>query len=218
MKRFISSVVALSLFAVASSTASAGALVDLAEWTFETSVPTTAGPHAAEGGLFGGDATGFHTVGAAVYSNPVGNGSFESFSSNNWSVDDYYQFSTSTVGYEGITITWEQTRSSTGPGTFDLLWSTDGAAWTALVVDYNVAQVSWSSGAFTAGSTQGPHLAPAALDNQTTVYFRMASKVTTASAGTNRIDDVVIQGRLIPEPGTIGLLAIGALVALRRRR
>lgn len=221
MKRFISCAVALSMFAVASSTASAGSLVELAKWTFETSVPTTAGPHSAEGGLnagAGSPATGFHTVGAAVYSNPVGNGSFESFSSNNWSEGDYYMFRTSTLGYEGITIQWEQTRSSTGPSEFDLEWSTDGTNFTALVVDYVINQVTWSSGAYTAGSLFGPHTGPSNLDNQAAVYFRMVSKQTTASAGTNRIDDVTISGTLIPEPGTLGLLALGALLGLRRRR
>src|SRR4051812_39869141 len=50
----------------------------LAQWTFETSVPTTAGPLAPEVGS--GSALAFH-IGASTYSNPVGNGSNESFSS-----------------------------------------------------------------------------------------------------------------------------------------
>jgi len=51
----------------------------IATWTFETSVPTTAGPFSPEVGS--GSALGYHASGSAVYSNPAGNGSLESFSS-----------------------------------------------------------------------------------------------------------------------------------------
>ena len=97
----------------------------LAEWTFEVSIPANAGPHAAEGGIFGGDAYGWHEDESVVYSNPVGNGSLESFSSNYWSVGDYYEFQTSSLGYTGVEIQFDQTRSGTGPATFDLLISTN---------------------------------------------------------------------------------------------
>ncbi|RIK64554.1 MAG: hypothetical protein DCC65_14080 [Planctomycetota bacterium] len=168
---------------------------ELARWTFQVSVPTTAGPHAAEGGLnagAGSPATGFHVVGATAYSNPTGNGSTESFSSNNWSTGDYYQFATSTTGQSAITISWCQTRSSTGPSTFDLEWSTDGTNFTTLVNDYTVLQVNWSSTTPDPTTCFGPILAPPALNNQPVVYFRLVSQATTASAGTNRVDDVVI--------------------------
>src|SRR5262249_6268835 len=75
--------------------ASAHASTVIADWTFETSQPTTAGPFNAEIGS--GQATGHH-AGAAVYSTPVGNGSAHSFSSTVWAVGDYYQFEVSTLG------------------------------------------------------------------------------------------------------------------------
>src|SRR3954466_2740345 len=84
----------------------------IAGWTFETSIPATAGPHAAEIGS--GSATGVH-AGAATFSSPAGNGSTHSFSSNTWAIGDYYQFTTSSAGLSDIAITWDETRSSTGP-------------------------------------------------------------------------------------------------------
>ncbi len=208
MKKYLAAAVVTMILAAG---VAQGAI--LAKWTFETSVPTTAGPHAAEEGVFGGDATGFHALSGVVYSNPVGNGSFESFSSNFWSAGDYYQFETSTLGYNDIEIQFDQTRSSTGPGTFDLLISTDGSNWTTLVDDYSIDAVSWSSGTYKPESTFGPYAA-SALDNQATVYVRMVSQVTTATGGTNRIDDVMIT----PEPVTLTLLGLGGLLFARRRR
>lgn len=213
MKKFFSVVCAVSMMA-------AVAKADiLAAWTFETSVPITAGPHAAEGGLVGGDATGFHASGAAVYSNPVGNGSFESFSSNTWAIGDYYQFETSTAGYQDIAITWAQTRSSTGPAIFDLEYSTDGVTFTTLVDDYTVGQITWSSGLFDPASVFGPAAGPSDLNDQASIFFRLtAASAPSGAAGTNRVDDIIITGNLIPEPASLGLLVVGALFAARRRR
>ena len=73
----------------------------VADWTFETSMPATAGPFTAEIGA--GSALGFH-AGTTVYSTPAGNGSAHSFSSTAWSVGDYYQFQVSTVGNPNVAL------------------------------------------------------------------------------------------------------------------
>ena len=93
----------------------------LATWTFETTPPSGTGqangPYLADSGLLAGtsNANGFHASEATTWSNPSGNGSLESWSSNNWAIGDYYQFATSTTGFEDIIVTFDQTRSSTGP-------------------------------------------------------------------------------------------------------
>jgi len=198
---------------------------DLAVWTFETSVPTNAGPHAAEGGIYGGQARGLHADPATVYSNPSGNGSLESFSSNFWSVGDYYEFQTSSVNYQNINIAWDQARSSTGPGTFDLRWSTDGTTFTTLVDNYTVLENSAANGGAWNSTTRilnyvfGPIAGPGTLDNQATIYFRLVNEVAPGgTAGTNRVDNIIVSGTLIPEPATLALLALGGLPLLRRRR
>lgn len=198
----------------------ANADVTLANWTFETSVPNTAGPYAAEAGLFAATSfvTGSHASASAVYSNPVGNGSLESFSSNFWAVGDFYQFTTSTLGCSGISIGWNQTRSSTGPSTFDLLWSIDGSNYTLLVNDYIVPAASWSSTTPDASSVYAPVAGPAGLNNQSTVYFRMVCDLAPgATGGTNRIDNIVISAA-VPAPGAIALLGVAGLLRSRRRR
>lgn len=209
MKRFALGLVALCL-------AAAPALADtLANWTFESSVPATAGPHAAEVGA--GLALGFHASSSAVYSNPAGNGSAESFSSNFWSAGDYYEFQVDTTGFESITFGWDQNSSSTGPDSFALQYSTDGVNFTT-VLDYAPTKISWSSVTYNAASTFGPVALPAAADDQATLYVRLTSNVTPANTGgTNRVDNVIVEGVVIPEPASIGLLIAGGLALIRRR-
>jgi hypothetical protein len=219
-------IVGAAAIGIAGGGAAALGQTTLAEWTFETSIPATAGPHAAEGGVFAGAsfASGVHTDPGTVYSNPAGNGSPESFSSNFWAIGDYYQFSTSTLGYESITFSFDQTRSSTGPGTFDLLWSTDGVTFGTLLDDYTVLNNAAPPGAWNATTRFleygfGPLALPGGAANQAAVVFRLVNTVTPGgTAGTNRVDNIVVSGTLIPTPGAAALLAVAGLIAVRRRR
>ncbi|MFO0839548.1 MAG: hypothetical protein U1D55_13615 [Phycisphaerae bacterium] len=184
------------------------ALADtIAQWTFEVSIPATAGPHAAEVGT--GTAVGFHANGAAVYSNPVGNGSVESFSSNTWTVGDYYEFNVSTTGYNTITLDWDQTSSNTGPRDFQLSYSTDGVNYSPIGGVYVVLANATPNPVWSTATPQpifhfGPIAAPAAVDNQATVSFRLvdssaisANGGAVAAAGTDRVDNFTINGTVI---------------------
>src|SRR5690348_11272569 len=96
------------------------AVSTVAQFTFEanggtlsgtsTSVTTTGGavfgPFVADSGA--GSAYGSH-VSNSGYSSPAGNGSTHSFSSTNWTVGDYYQFSVPTTAISGILINFSQT-------------------------------------------------------------------------------------------------------------
>jgi len=182
----------------------------IANWTFETTIPTTAGPHLAEGGLQAGaaEATGFHT-GTTTYSNPVGNGSSESFSSNGWTtIGDYYQVKFDLTGYESATITWDQARSSTGPASFELQYSTDGTTFQT-ISPYTVLRNSappdgpgtWTFSTYNPEFTFAPVMLPSGVANQATVYVRFTSTVTAVSTGTNRIDNIIIQAEAITGGG-----------------
>ena len=226
-----------SLVAVVAATAvatSASAAV-VAGWTITTAFPTGAGNvptgvtytvGAANEGLqtTGSELRSVHSLAAATYTSPAGNGSQYAFSSNNWSTGDFYEARLSTLGYSDISISWDQTRSSTGPATFELVMSTDGGAnFTTLLASYTVLQSggggapgTWST------TTYNPiyslNQAAAAADNQANVIFRFRSLATTAAAGSSRIDNVMIYSGPVPAPGAIALLGVAGLAGLRRRR
>lgn len=225
MKVLISCAMAMAMVCGMSGQVSAALI---AGWTYETSIPTTAGPHLAEAGLQAGIAasTGFHATGVTTYNNPVGNGSNESFSSNNWTtIGDYYQFQVNLTGYSNATITFDQARSSTGPGDFSIQISTNGTTFSTIgsytvLVNANPAAGpgAWTSSLYNPAYTFGPISLTAALDNQPTAYVRLRANVTAAPAGTNRIDNVGISA--VPEPTTLSLLgsAIVGMTLVRRRR
>lgn len=214
-------VVALSL------SLTTGALADqttLAHWTFEVSQPSgsgsVSGPYAAEAGIFAATsmASGFHASTATTWSSAGGNGSSRSFNSNNWSAGDYYQFTTTTLGYESITLSWDQTRSPmpAGPSVFELQWSNDGVNFNALF-QYNISSIAWSP-TYQPGSTFGPVSLPETVADQELIYVRFVSAQTTEPFATNRVDNIVISGTLIPAPSALALLSLAGMVGARRRR
>jgi len=205
----------------------------VALWTFESTAPLTAGPFSPEVGA--GQALGLHASGSAVYSSPVGNGSSKSFSSNNWSVGDYYQFKVSTLGLGGIKLDWHQTGSGTGPRDFVVRYSTDGTNFTTFGSQYAV-QINgspnspWSSvGSPNSVFSFSRDLSSiTALNNQANVYLRLVMNSTTATngspvgtGGTNRVDNVAVTATPVPEPATLALSLAGAVglvgYAVRRK-
>lgn len=225
---------ALAIAAGATIGASANAAV-LTSWDFENLsagfavTGTSSGNVASTGGLFAGNASGTHAAGTTAWSSPVGNGSTRSLSSNSWAVNDYYQFTSSSLGYQNIQISWSQTSSNTGPRDFGLFWSTNGTTFTqigsTLTVIANASPNAWNSTTHVAAADFGPTTGPAALDNKATIYFRLvmlttssANGGTVAAGGTSRIDDVIITGDAVPTPGSVALIGLAGLVAGRRRR
>jgi hypothetical protein len=213
--------------AALASTASAAVIIS--QWTFETSQPVTAGPFSPEVGS--GSALGLH-AGAAVYSTPAGNGSSHSFSSNTWAVGDYYQFGASTVGNTGIDVEWDQTGSATGPSQFQLQYSTDGTIFNNVGSPYTIQlngapNTPWGAGngvqalyhyAVDLSSIPG-------LDNNPNAAFRLVDNSATAinggtvaSGGTDRVDNLTIESGPLPEPASLGALAVLGLLGARRRR
>ncbi len=180
-----------------------------AKWTFETSLPTTAGPHAAEVGT--GSASGFH-AGSTTYSNPTGNGSAESFSSTNWAVGDYYQFQISSDGYQNIGLELDHTSSNTGPRDWGIFYSTTGVG---AFIDTGITYAVLANAAPNPTWTSGTHLDEyfyefdlsgiTALDDQATLFLRLVDMSTVSanggsvgSGGTSRVDNVTMIYRLMP--------------------
>lgn len=211
----------------------------IADWTFETSKPTAAGPYAPEVGS--GSASGYHVSSFTQYGggSSSGNGSAYAFSSDRWAVGDYWQFQVSTVGLDNIQLAWDQQSSYfhfPGPKNFTLAYSMDGANFTAISA-YAVASAqlqlgfsssTYYSSAYSLAFDLGSLLA---LDNQASVYFRLLDNSTSSytgrnvgASGTDSVDNFTVTGSAIaasaPEPAITALLALGIVgigVFSRRR-
>ncbi len=216
-----------TIAALTLSAMSAQAVV-IANWTFETSIPLTAGPFAPEVGA--GSALGVH-AGAATYSSPAGNGSSHSFSSNTWAIGDYYQFSVSTLGLSNISLTFDQTSSNTGPRDFGVFYSTNGVSFTQFGADYQVLpnaapNPTWNATTSSPIYTFNYDLSSVtSLNNVSTVTFRLqntttvaANGTTVAATGTDRVDNVIVQTQAVPEPASMAVLGLGVVALIRRRR
>jgi hypothetical protein len=212
--------VAMAAFAALSTGATLNAAT-IAAWDFEGigDTPAASGIAASTGTGSAGTNSG------GTLSSPAGFGSTDSYSSNGWSAGEYFEFTTSSLGYESIELGFAHTGSNTGPANFAVQYSTDGTTFTQLGT-YTVTNDSWDTNVTPAASVKGSFLFPEALDNDASIYFRLAVVGTTsinggtiASTGTSRVDSVVISGTsAVPEPTTFGLLGAAGLMALRRRR
>ncbi len=167
----------------------------LARWTFETSIPITSGPLLSEEGS--GSANS-NTGGA--FTNPGGWGSMESWSSTLWDVGDYFQFQTSSTGFPtGITVSWQQMGSNSGPKNFKLQYSTNGTTYIDLQ-SYAVSNDNWNTLITPTVSQRSFDLSSvAALSNAPSIYFRLTVVDTVsiangivAGGGTARVDNFTV--------------------------
>ncbi|MEX2317204.1 MAG: hypothetical protein WD669_08630 [Pirellulales bacterium] len=202
----------------------------IAEWTFETSQPLLNNSATITGILpeVGvGIASGVHASSATDYSNPTGNGSNESFNSNNWAPDDYYQFSVSTLGLANITFAWDQTTSASGSSQRFKIQADFGSGLTDILNPYFVRDDVWNSTTPDPDSIFGPISLGAAAADQSTILVRITGIFTGSPppppSGTSsvRVDNVTISGDpVVPEPATWltvgGCLLLGWAVSSRR--
>jgi hypothetical protein len=221
----------LAVGAVATVCGAAEAAI-VASWSMPTAIAAgTTGTSYTYGAANGGDATsgtslsGYHALAATAWTTVAGNGSQYSFSSNTWSVGDYYQVALSTANYSDISLSWDQTRSGTGPSSFRVDMSTDGSNFTTILASYSVILAgatgsgtsSWNTTTYQSAFTNTiTNIAGAG--NQGTIVFRFVNLSTVAAGGTNRIDNISISGTLVPAPGAMALLGVAGLLGARRRR
>lgn len=151
--------------------------------------------------------------------------SVHSFSANNWSAGDYWSFTTSTLGFSGVTVAFDQAGSGTGPANFGLSYSINGGAFT----QFTTYTVPLSTGWNTTTTNQLSEVVPGggAFDNVTSITFRLVDLNTTSiggatvgTTGTDRVDNFTVVSP-VPEPSTLALAAMGVagcMVAFRRRK
>lgn len=239
----------MKTFVLLSAAVTAASLVTaradiLANWTFESSGLGSTTPSFSPGantpstnfyaelGLQAGTAAAFGLhVTAATYTGPAGNGSAKSLSANNWSVGDFYEFTLSTLGYQGLSISFDQNGSGTGPANFKLAYSTDGTTFNDVGTYTIPSGVTWTSGSPNPlGNTSFSFNLSAfsALDNIASAYFKIIDTSTTSvnggtvgTGGTGRVDNFLVSASAVPEPASSALALVGGfawLLALRRKR
>ena len=223
--------VASAVAAFASSLAGADVV---AGWSITTALPVGPPPSGASyvygladlgTNTVGSSLSGVHAAAATVWTSPSGNGSQFSLSSNTWAIGDYYEVRLSTLGFTDINISWDQARSSTGPSSFSLIMSVDGGAnFTTLLASYAVLQSGGGGAPGTWGASTPRQAiytvssAAAGAANQADVIFRMVSLVAAGgTSGSSRIDNISVEGVVIPAPGAVALLGLAGLAARRRR-
>ena len=215
----------------------------IADWTFQTSASTNniigAGltPATTQSGVLAdigaGTASAKHASSSA-WSIPAGNGSANSWSVNTWTVGDYFQFQVNASAFQNITVSFDQTGSSTGPRDFGLYYSTDGTSFTQFGANYTLL-VNGSPNAPWNGTTANPIFSYSfdlstitALNNSSADYFRLVDQTTTSigngtvgTGGTDRVDNFEVNGvSSVPEPSSLAIgtvCGIGFLMTLRRR-
>jgi hypothetical protein len=213
----------------------------IAAWTFETAASTN---HIIGAGLTSGTtqsgvladigtgvADASHASSAA-WSLPAGNGSGHAWSVNTWAAGDYFEFSVSTLGFQNIVLSYDQTSSGTGPRDFLLQYSSDGVSFLPFGSTYLVLTNAASSNNQGSGlSTQpwSPNGSPqaefnrvfdlsslTALNDVPSVSFRLVaadnfngSGGAISSGGTDRVDNFVVNATPVPEPATPLLAVLG---------
>ena len=214
----------------------------IADWTFQTSASTNniigtgRTPGATQSGISAdigfGTASASHVSASTAWSIPSGNGSANSWSANNWAAGDYFQFSISTIGYTGVTLSYDQTGSASGPGAFSLQYSTDGLNFTPSGGNNAIILSTWSPSSHASGFTFNYDLSSVSTLNEApSAYFRIVYQAPTTggainggtvlTAGTDRIDNFVVNAVAdVPEPSCIALLLVGgsALAFSQRRK
>jgi hypothetical protein len=218
----------LSAFVLCAGAVPARAAV-IAAWTFENvTIPTTTGstgPSVAPSTMIIGDtgnAFGVHANSATNWGPATGNGSATGYSSDHWSVGDYFEFDFSPLNLANMALSFDTVGSASAPGNFQVETTTNGSSWSDLAngtYTVNVNSPPWTSGSVTAGDSYS-----FTLPNGT-IGVRLVDDSTTSvgggtagNAGSIRVDNVVITGDL-PEPASIGMLSVGLLgVGWSRRR
>jgi hypothetical protein len=186
----------------------------IAKWNFEslgtlsTSGSIYTGPAATVGlNVAGSSVIGNHASAATGWSNSVGNGSLTSLSGNNWAVGDYYQFQTSTYGFNTVYVSLDQIGSNTGPRDFQFSYSTDGINFTNFGSVYSLTNTNaWSTTIYKPEHTRSFDLSSIpGLAGQPMVYFRATvatnssiSGTTIGTGGTSRVDNFSVSGTLCP--------------------
>jgi hypothetical protein len=133
------------------------------------------------------------------------------------------EYAVSTLGYTGINFSADIRNSNTSSAWIEIFAAYDGVNFSSVGTFQATGGDQWNSRSVNLG---------AAADNNANLKIRVLaifapgsnayvpanSGSSYATSGTLGYDLVTFNGTLIPTPGSVALLAVGGLVAMRRRR
>lgn len=136
------------------------------------------------------------------------------------------QFSTSTVGFQDIVVSYDLRHSNTSSRFEQVQYTIDGSNFIDIAVFDGPAGDTWFNGrtvnlSSIPGVNDNPNFAirvVAVFAPDTSAYAPSNATSTYAASGTWRFDMVTVSGNVIPEPAALGLLAPAALLLGRRRK
>lgn len=142
-------------------------------------------------------------------------------------------FSTSTTGWQDIVVSWDQRFSNTSSRFFEFQYTLDFSEAIPTWVTFGGVRENTLGGDQWLNNNVADLTGVSGVDNNANFAFRVVSVFSPATGqyepsrlppasnyggGTWRFDMVTVRGVAIPTPGSIALLGLGGLVALRRRR
>jgi hypothetical protein len=115
---------------------------------------------------------------------------------NNPAPERFWKVSINTLGFENLSLSSKQQSSGTGPRDFKAQYSLDGSTWTDIPDATIIVANNLTSGVLNMVSL------PAEASNKSEIFIRWINTSrasvniggTTASTGTNRIDEIFIEG------------------------
>lgn len=121
----------------------------------------------------------------------------------------YWQIDLNTTSYEDLSLEFFNRSSGAGATSVTIAWAVGGGAFT----DVETVTLNRAS-AFTEYDVDLSSVA--AIEGQADVQIR-ATWGTDGTAPNTRLDDVTLSGTLVPEPGSMALLAAGVFMLGWRR-
>jgi hypothetical protein len=133
------------------------------------------------------------------------------------------EYAVSTLGYTGISFTADIRNSNTSSAWIQILASYDGTSFSSVGTFQATGGDQWNSRAISLGALADNNAnlkirVVAIFAPGSNSYIPANSSSSYATTGTLGYDLVTFNGTLIPTPGSVALLAMGGLVATRRRR